>query len=172
MRMRNAIFAVLLAGTLCGCTWLKERWPWRQQEEPEPVEPEPIEPEPVIPLYDVVTIGGWSMTVAGWEEGHGAGVQTVNGFWGEKNHRLSVGLTREQVEDDMWCWGFGIEPDAKNHFAIVAVAHGNPRRWPMTFPDIWWNYLIPEEQIFARSVGAKYGLGPVCLRLRFGVFEG
>jgi len=130
------------------------------------------EEEPVEPLYDVVTIGGWSMTVAGWEEGHGAGVQTVNGFWGEKNHRLSVGLTREQVEDDMWCWGFGIEPDAKNHFAIVAVAHGNPRRWPMTFPDIWWNYLIPEEQIFARSVGVKYGLGPVCLRLRFGVFEG
>ena len=130
------------------------------------------EEEAVEPLYDVVTIGGWSMTVAGWEEGHGAGVQTVNGFWGEKNHRLSVGLTREQVEDDMWCWGFGIEPDAKNHFAIVAVAHGNPRRWPMTFPDIWWNYLIPEEQIFARSVGVKYGLGPVCLRLRFGVFEG
>ncbi|HET6428254.1 MAG TPA: hypothetical protein VFJ30_07590, partial [Phycisphaerae bacterium] len=32
--MRNAIFAVLLAGTLCGCTWLKERWPWRQQEVP------------------------------------------------------------------------------------------------------------------------------------------
>ncbi|HUU23794.1 MAG TPA: hypothetical protein VM389_14765, partial [Phycisphaerae bacterium] len=32
--MRNAVFVVLLAGTLCGCTWLKERWPWRQQEVP------------------------------------------------------------------------------------------------------------------------------------------
>jgi len=122
-----------------------------------------------VDLYDVVTIGGWSMTVDGWNEGYGDGVQTVNGFYGEQNHRLAVGLTRGQVEDGQWCWGLG---NSETHFAIVIVDHGNKRDWPETFPHAWWNYRIPEEQIYGRSIGENGVGGPVCLRLRFGVYGG
>ena len=132
-------------------------------------EPADVDVPETEPLYDVVVIGGWSMTVAGWNEGYGDGVQTVNGFWEEQNHRLAVGLRREQVEDGEWCWGLGT---TETHFAIVAVEHGNALEWPETFPDTWWNYLIPEEEIFARSIGENGVGGPICLRLRFGVFEG
>jgi len=34
MRIGHWIIVVLIAGSLCGCTWLKERWPWRKKDVP------------------------------------------------------------------------------------------------------------------------------------------
>ena len=34
MRARNIILLMILAGALGGCTWLKQRWPWRKAEVP------------------------------------------------------------------------------------------------------------------------------------------
>ncbi|MCK4602026.1 MAG: peptidylprolyl isomerase, partial [Phycisphaerae bacterium] len=34
MRLRYVIVIVLVAGSLSGCTWLKDQWPWRRKEVP------------------------------------------------------------------------------------------------------------------------------------------
>ena len=132
-------------------------------------EPADVDVPETEPLYDVVTIGGYSYTVAGIDKGYGAGIETVNGFFGEMNHVLASGLTREEIENGEWCWGRG---NADTRFALAVTEHDDERDWPLTFPPLWWNFRIPEDDIFARSIGISGVGGPVCLRLRFGVFEG
>jgi len=34
MRIGHWTIVLLIAGSLCGCTWVKERWPWRKKEVP------------------------------------------------------------------------------------------------------------------------------------------
>jgi len=116
------------------------------------------------PRYDVVTIGGYSFTVAGVDEGYGAGVETVNGYFGEKNHIFGEGLTRAQVQDMSWSWGRG---NAQTYFALAAILHGTRDQIP-DWEGGWWNTMIPSSILAARSIGGKTG-GAVTLTLTIGV---
>ena len=124
-------------------------------------------------LYDVVVIGGYSYSVPGVDEGYGAGVETVNGYFGEENHVLSSGLAREQIESRSWTWGRG---STHTRFAIAVIRHGAPRDWAETFAPVWWNCLIPQDELYARSLGGDVPWNvvtdcPITLRLQFGRFD-
>jgi len=128
---------------------------------------EAIMPAVIPPHYDVVTIGGYSFAVAGVDEGFGAGVETVNGFYGEKNHVFAEWLTAAQVELGEWTWGRGAN---ETYFAIAAIVHGTREMIPdWDIPGQWWNPMLPPEIIAARSLGYSAAGGPVTLTLRIGV---
>jgi len=117
--------------------------------------------------YDVVTIGGYSYVVTGVQEvGMDAGVETVNGAFGEKNHILARFLTKDQVERRSFTWGRG-----KNHtrFAIAAILHGTRSQIPDwdVFGD-WYNPVVPTAILAGRSIGISDTGGPVTLTLRIG----
>ena len=143
------------------------------------------EEEAVEPLYDVVSVGGWSYYVEGAAVPELAGVEIVEDFYGQNFPVIDRGLTRAQIEQGQWCWGRGeIRQDGEamaipmqTHFSLVITQHGNPRKgWiriPIEHPN-WWHgdEFVPREEIYGRSIGEHFRGGPVCLRLRFGVFEG
>jgi hypothetical protein len=115
--------------------------------------------------YDVVAIGGWSMTVEGANDG-GVGVETVNSSFGDVNHVFASNLTAAEVRAGSWSWGRGT---TQTHFAIAAVPHGADRaKWPTSFAPVWWNNLIPASDIAARAVAENTTGGPITLRLTIG----
>lgn len=121
-----------------------------------------------VELYDVVVIGGYSYSVPGVDEGYGVGVETVNGYFGEQNHVLSSGVTRGAIEAGSWTWGRG---SSHTRFAIAVVRHDHPRDWTETFAPVWWNYTIPDNEVFARAVAWADGSRGITLRLQFGRLE-
>ena len=126
---------------------------------------EAIMPAVIAPRYDVVTIGGYSCVVAGVDEGFDAGVETVNGYFGEKNHLFGQWLTREQVEAGEWTWGRGSN---QTHFAVAAIVHGTREQMP-DWTGLWWNTMIPNSILAARSIGENATGGPITLTLTIGV---
>jgi len=128
-------------------------------------------------LYDVVSVGGYSMTVEGASVPGYPGVEIVEDYYGEDFPVVDSGLTRQEIEDGEWCWGRGVAPDAQTHFSLVITQHGNRRtswhRLPIDDPD-WWHgdKYVPRNQIYGRSIGENATGGLVCLTLKFGVFEG
>ena len=141
-------------------------------------------------LYDVVSVGGWSMTVDGaWvaqqdPSFNGKGVEIVEDYYGEDFPVVDSGLTRQQVESRTWCWGRGTD---RAFFSLVITWHGNPRSDWVRLPvadDRWWHgdEQVPRDQIYGRSIGehphqesdgspAAHAGEPVCLRLQFGRFD-
>jgi len=118
------------------------------------------------PRYDVVTIGGYSFTVAGVDEGYGVGVETVNGYFGEKNHICGQWLTRGQVAAGSWSWGRG---SAQTYFAVAAILSGTRDMIP-SWESGWWNTAIPSSILAARSIGGTMG-GSTTLTLTIGVLQ-
>jgi len=117
------------------------------------------------PRYDVVTIGGWSMAVAGIPTEHPTyGVETVNDFFGEKNHVFFRYLTAAQVERVAVSWGRG---DSQTHFAIAAIVHGSRGLIP-EYVARWWNAAVPESILAARSIAENHRGGAITLRLKMG----
>jgi len=125
--------------------------------------------------YDVVTIGGWSQVVAGVDEVFPdpvthilgriyPGVETVNGFFGEKNHIFAAGLTKEQVNAGSWTWGRGT---TETHFAIAAILAGTRNRIP-DWEGLWYNTMLPASIMVARSIGENASGGPITLTLTVG----
>jgi len=137
-------------------------------------EPADVDVPETEQLYDVVSLGGWSMTVPGAAIPGFAGVEIVEDFYGEDFPVVAAGLTREEIEDGEWCWGRG---NSETHFSLAIVDHGNDRstwkRLPIEDPA-WWHgdEQVPREEIYGRSIGENGVGGPICLQLRFGVFEG
>lgn len=123
--------------------------------------------------YDVRVIGGYA-----WDNDTMAGdPYTVNDAepegYGETNHALETGLTKEEVESGSWSWPT-VEDKFGAHFAIVAVTHGvDPNTWPSTVDPQWWNNKIPLNQLWARSLDNNgwTEAGDITLTLKFGVFE-
>ena len=111
-------------------------------------------------LYDVVTIGGWGMTIAGDPNGW----ETVNDFFGEKNHIFAARQTRAEVEAGAWTWGRG---STENHFAIAAIVHGTRGLIP-NFEQLWWNAIVPERILRARAIDENYRGRAVTLTLTIG----
>jgi len=121
-------------------------------------------------LYDVVTIGGWCMTVPEMPPREfDARYLTVNESFGEENHVFDSGLSAKQVNEGVWRWGGGVAPSPQVHFAIAAIPHKtDTTEWPTSFPTQWWNNLIPEKDIKARAIGENSSGAPVTLRLKIG----
>jgi len=119
-----------------------------------------------VQLYDVVTIGGWSMSVP--QAGLPNNVETVNDFWHEQNHILLEGATVGQVNNGAWAWGRG---DSQTHFAIAAIVHGTRDDIPQ-FEAHWWNLIVPAEILRARAVGENNTGGPIKLTLTIGQIGG
>ena len=116
-------------------------------------------------LYDVVTMGGWSMQVAGISTAEPTyGVETVNSFFGERNHIFAARQTAEQVNAGSWSWGRGT---TETHFAIAAIVSGTRKMIP-EYTMSWWNRVVPENIIVARAIGENNIGGPVTLTLTVG----
>ena len=119
------------------------------------------------PRYDIVTIGGWSMEVAGIPaEAPRYGVETVNGYFGEKNHIFYRYLTAGQVERVSISWGRGT---LETHFAIAAIVHGTRGLIP-NYEARWWNQAVPAEILAARAIAENHRGGAITLRLTIGAF--
>jgi hypothetical protein len=131
-----------------------------EEEEVAPVIPLYDEEEvaPVIPLYDVVTIGGYSYNVGGASE-------SINEFFGEKNHIFAARQTAEEVNAGNWSWGRG---DQKTYFAIAAIITGT-RQYIPDYDGEWWNEIIPQWMLAARNGGHSDVGGAVTLTLQMGV---
>jgi len=130
----------------------------------EPARDDRISPQVKEKRYDVVTIGGWSMAVAGIPTGAPRwGVETVNEFYGEKNHIFYRYLTAAQVGRVRVSWGRG---DTETHFAIAAILTGTRGLIP-EYVAVWWNRAVPESILAARSIGNSGG-GAITLTLKIG----
>ncbi len=121
--------------------------------------PEP-EPEPPETRYDVITIGGWSMSVVGL--GYISDVETVNLFFGRRNYILMENATADEVNSGRWVWGRGT---TESHFAIAAILEGTRDQIPH-YENIWWNEAISPEIIVARAIGENAVGGPIALTLQ------
>jgi len=130
-------------------------------------EPEADDDPALEQLYDVVTIGGYSLSVAGVDEGYGVGVETVNGWFREQNHIFAAGLTVAEVNAGEWAWGRG---DSETHFAIAAILHGTEPQIPV-FEGHWWNFMVPASILFARAWGENATGGAIVLGLTIGKIQ-
>lgn len=132
------------------------------------------------PLYDVVVIGGWTMgdNLPVSPDPVYPTVWTVNDpgpiGYGEFNHHLAIGQTRGEIERQRWTWPPpGWAGNQVNAFAIIMTPHGtNTELWLETFPDQFWNNLIPRAQVIARRVVMHRNGTSVTLGLKLGVIEG
>ena len=123
-----------------------------------------------IMRYDVVTIGGWTMSVPGWQEpGQAAGVQTVNGWFKQQNNVFARNLTVAEVGAGSWTWGGG--GNTETHFALAAILHGTRHLIP-EFEAHWWNRIVPADILFARAIGENNTGGPITLSLTIGQIGG
>jgi len=121
-------------------------------------------------LYDVVTIGGWTMAVAGWQEDdQDPTVMTVNGWFREQNHIFVARQTAAQVNAGQWAWGE--QGDAQSHFAIAAILTMTDHLIPH-FEGHWWNFMVPESILFARSWGENATGEAIVLGLTIGKIQG
>ena len=119
------------------------------------------EPAPLEIRYDVITIGGWSVSVAGL--GYIGDVETVNDFFGEKNHIFLENATAAEVNSGRWAWGRGT---TETHFAIAAILQGTRNQIP-NYENIWYNEIVPAEILVARAIGENALVGgPIALTLQ------
>jgi len=106
--------------------------------------------------YDVVSIGGYSWTVANVHEiGAAAGFETVNGYFREENHVFYRWLTASQVKNVRVTWGRGRGTMAAGltggtFFALAAIRHGAAGEIP-PYTREWFNEIVPADILAART---------------------